>query len=532
MNPVQLSIFSSKISAIADEMGAVLQRSGFSPNIRDRLDYSCAVFNTSAELCAQAAHIPVHLGSMAFAMRSVVDMFDWAPGDAVIFNDPYLGGTHLPDVTLLSPAFVGDELVGFVANRAHHANIGSDSPGSMPVSSSLEEEGVIIPPTLLARDGKLIKSVWIDLFSNTSCSADSMSETEGDISAQLSANQKGLIRLQALVEEMGRAVFNQAVDQLNQYSESLCEAAIRDIPNGIYAAKDLMDDDGQGNIDIPLCVNLVVEDSTLNFDFAGSSNQVAGNINCPLSVTAAGVYYVVRCLLPDYTPACAGVFRPVNVDSPEGSLLNAKRPAAVAAGNVETSSRVVDLVVKVLAQAIPDRMPADSQGTMNNLAMGYIGNSNNAVSPNSSWSYYETIAGGIGANMQSDGLSATHSHMTNTLNTPIEVLETNFPLRLREYSIRGDSGGPGVKFGGNGLIREYEFLSDANVSLLTERRRHAPKGVQGGGNGLPGANLLDGKPIAPKTEFEVKKGSRLRIETPGGGGFGESKILAENANRD
>ena len=532
MNSIQLSIFSSKISAIADEMGAVLQRSGFSPNIRDRLDYSCAVFNTNAELCAQAAHIPVHLGSMAFAMHSVVDMFDWTPGDAVIFNDPYLGGTHLPDVTLLSPVFVDDALVGFVANRAHHANIGADSPGSMPVSSSLEEEGIVIPPTLLARRGEIIRSVWDQLFLGMGSPDDSLSETSGDIRAQLSANQKGLLRLQTLVEEMGIAAYNSALDQLNQYAESLSKTAIEEITNGTYSAKDYMDDDGQGNRDIGLCVKLVVKDSTLSFDFAGSSEQVNGNINCPLSVTAAGVFYVVRCLLPIHTPACAGVFRSVSINAPMGSLLNAKRPAAVAAGNVETSSRVVDLVIKALAQAIPERMPADSQGTMNNLAMGYITSFEHSDSAESSWSYYETIAGGCGAHQSANGLSATHSHMTNTLNTPVEVLETNFPLRLAEYSIRRNSGGSGHLAGGDGLVREYEFLNNTSVSLLTERRYHAPKGAQGGSDASPGCNLLDGTAVSPKSEFQVKKGSRLRIETPGGGGFGDPKTLAENLKQD
>ena len=511
MNPVQLSIFSSKVSSIAVEMGVVLQRSAFSPNIRDRLDYSCAIFNSAAELCAQAAHIPVHLGSMAYAMKSVVDRFDWEEGDTLVLNDPFLGGTHLPDVTLVSPVFFDKSLCGFVANRAHHAHIGAESPGSMPVSSSLYEEGLVIEPQMLAREGQLVADVWQRICSELGDN----DETSGDFLAQLSANRKGVERLSKLVSDMGAEAFQQGLDKLNNYSEELARNTYTQIPDGSYKATDFMDDDGQGGKDIPLTLKLEVSGSDIRLDFSGTSDQVAGNINCPISVVAAAVYYVFRCLLPASAPACAGMFRSIEIQAADGSLLNAQRPAAVSAGNVETSSRIVDLVITALSQAIPDKMPADSQGTMNNLAMGHAGDSENPR-----WNYYETIAGGMGAADGKRGLSAVQSHMTNTFNTPVEVLETSFPLRISAYAIRKGSGGDGRYQGGNGLVREYQFLKPARASLLTERRRYQPKGVFGGMPALEGKNLLNDEVIVSKCEISVEAGDRLRIETPGGGGYG------------
>ncbi|MCB1735090.1 MAG: hydantoinase B/oxoprolinase family protein [Gammaproteobacteria bacterium] len=510
---IELNIFSSRLDAVCEEMGAVLRNTAFSPNIRDRLDFSCAVFDAQGELCAQAAHIPVHLGSMAYAMRDLVQSLTWAEGDMVIVNDPYLGGTHLPDVTLIAPVFQADALVGFVANRAHHADIGADSPGSMPISHRLEEEGVVIPPTYLVRAGRMDEQVLRDVLERTR----NPREARGDFSAQISANLAGRARLLELVQPMGNTGFRTALSDLNDYAERLACSALTEIPDGEYRFTDVMDDDGLGHLDIPITACIRVSGDRVHVDFAGTAAQVNGNINCPLSVAAAGVFYVFRCLMPAQTPACAGTFRPITLDAPEGCLLNARRPAAVAAGNVETSTRVVDVVLGALAKAIPERIPAASHGSMNNLAMG-------AHVPGCSWDYYETIGGGMGAGRDGGGLSGLQTHMTNTLNTPIEAFEMRYPARIRRYQIRENSGGTGWRNGGDGLIREFEFLADAQVTLLTERRRHAPWGVAGGGPGMKGENRLNEVLIdGGKHRFAVKTGDRLRIATPGGGGFGAQK---------
>ncbi len=509
MDAIELSLFASRVEAVCDEMGAVLQRAAFSPNIRDRLDFSCAVFDAAGALCAQAAHIPVHLGSMAYAMRDLVEPVDWAPGDMLIVNDPFLGGTHLPDVTLVAPLFVGKRLVAFVANRAHHADIGAATPGSMPVSRRIDEEGLVIPPSRLMRRGELDQAFFRRL---TEATVDPQG-ARGDFSAQISAARSGVARLGALVEGMGAAAFEAALAELNDYGERLAAAALEAIPDGEYGFSDLMDDDGQGREDLEIRVRLRVAGGRVDVDFTGTCKQVPGNINCPLSVAAAAVYYVFRCLMPSQTPACAGSFRNIRIQAPEGCLLNARRPAAVAAGNVETSSRVVDVVLGALAQALPDRIPAASQGTMNNLAMGARG-------PAGGWAYYETMGGGMGAGPHGDGPSAVQTHMTNTLNTPIEVLESGCPVRVRRYAVRRGSGGAGRHRGGNGLVREFEFLAPARLTLLTERRRHAPWGLAGGLPGKPGKNLLNGKPLLPKVSLEVGPGDCLTVATPGGGGWG------------
>jgi len=510
VDAIQLSIFASRIEAVCDEMGAVLQRTAFSPNIKDRLDYSCAVFDTQGELCAQAAHIPVHLGSMAYAMRGIVGDIEWSPDDMVILNDPYLGGTHLPDVTLIAPLLVKKELVGFVANRAHHADIGSDSPGSMPISSRLDEEGLVIPPSRLIRRGKLDEKMMSAITQATA----NPEQARGDFTAQISTNRSGLVRLQTLVETMGLEQYGRSLTALNDYAERLAQSALHMIPDGQYRFTDVMDDDGYGAKDIPIEVCITVEGHRIHVDFAGTAPQTGGNINCPLSVAAAGVYYVFRCLMPDHTPACAGSFRPVTLSAPVGCLLNARRPAAVAAGNVETSTRVVDVVMGALAQALPEQIPAASHGSMNNLAMG-------SRVPGEEWDYYETMGGGMGAGPESDGLSAVQTHMTNTLNTPIEVLELNYPLRVRRYAIRDGSGGDGQHRGGDGLVREFEFLKPTSVTLLTERRTHAPWALLGGHDGECGLNLREGEVLPPKVNVQMQIGERLTVETPGGGGWGE-----------
>lgn len=507
MTPIELSILVSRVESICQEMGVVLRQAAFSPNIKDRLDFSCALFDASGELFAQAAHIPVHLGSMAYAMRNIVSGVDWQAGDILAVNDPFLGGTHLPDVTLISPFFVAGRLLGFVTNRAHHANIGASSPGSMPISTHIEEEGLIIPPTKLVRAGIVVEKEMEKL------GALKGADVSGDFAAQMSANRVGVDRLDKLVIKTGVDRFLNGIDEINAYGERLAKSALKSIPNGSYHYRDMMDDDGCGTEDVKIAVRITVTDEAIVVDFEGTSVQVKGNINCPLSVAAAAVFYCFRCLLPDNTPACSGVFSAITLRAPVGSLVNATRPSATAAGNVETSMRIVDVVLGALFQALPAVIPAASQGTMNNIAMG-----NHATSH--PWDYYETIAGGSGAIMGSDGASGVQSHMTNTLNTPIESLEMHYPLRIREYSIRHGSGGGGRYRGGNGLIREFEFLESAEVTLITERRRFAPWGLEGGVPGLVGKNSIDGKALPGKCQLFVEEGQVLRVETPGGGGFG------------
>jgi len=502
---IELGIFESRTAAICETMGAVLRRSAFSPNIRDRLDYSCALFSADGRLLAQATHIPVHLGSMAWAMRDLVDRHDWQPGSRLILNDPYAGGTHLPDVTVIAPVFHDRELAGFVANRAHHADIGSATPGSMPLSRSLDDEGVLIRADWLTRDGRqndeLLRSI---------CDRMRRPElAEGDFRAQIAASANGERALAALLEEFGLDAWARLGRELNAYASRLARAAMADWPTGRWRAEDRMDCDGAGGPGPVLRVALEHHDGRVTVDFDGTDAQVPGNLNCPLSVTAAGVYYVLRCLLPDHTPNCAGALEFLDLRAPQGTLVNATPPAATAAGNVETSQRIVDVMLRALAEALPGQVPAASQGTMNNLGMG-----------GPDWSYYETIAGGCGASAEADGRSAVHSHMTNTLNTPAEVLEAHFPVRLRRYAVRHDSGGAGAYRGGDGLEREFEFLEPAEITLITERRTHAPWGLNGGEPGRPGENLLDGQPLPAKVTVKVEPGQRLLIRTPGGGGFG------------
>ena len=497
-------------------MGAVLQRAAFSPNIRDRLDFSCAVFDAEGGLCAQAAHIPVHLGSMAYAMQDIVTQINWQQGDMVIVNDPFMGGTHLPDITLIAPVYFENELFAFIANRAHHADIGADSPGSMPLSKSLEEEGLIIPPTHLIEQGQMNETFMSEILD----SIRSGSAARGDFSAQISANQAGVERLNTLLQSLGRTEFFTALSELNDYGERLSRNVLSDIPNGEYSFSDVMDDDGLGNFDLKIAATIKINNQNVCVDFNGTTEQTEGNINCPLSVAAAAVYYVFRCLMPKQTPACAGSFRPINISAPEGCLLNAKRPAAVAAGNVETSTRIVDVIMGALAQALPDKIPAASHGSMNNLAMGSIGSGVNEQA----WDYYETIGGGMGASSTTDGLDAVQTHMTNTRNTPIEVMESSYPVRIKQYAIRKESGGQGLHKGGDGLIREFEFLKLANVTLLTERRLHQPWGLNNASAGEAGKNLLNDKALAPKVCLDVKAGDRLTIKTPGGGGWGKKQL--------
>jgi N-methylhydantoinase B len=511
MDAISLSIFANRIDAICSEMGVTLQRAAFSPNIRDRLDYSCAIFDVNGELCAQAAHIPVHLGSMAFAMSDVVSAINWSAGDMVVLNDPYKGGTHLPDVTVIAPLFIDDKLIGFVANRAHHADIGSETPGSMPLSSSLFDEGLVIEPAIIVKDDVLDEQYFASLMKHMR----NKQESSGDFIAQVAANRRGLTRLTALIEKMGIEDYLHSLELLNNYAATLAKSSLAEIKDGEYQFEDKLDDDGQGHEDILIKVAVNFDKGNITVDFNGTARQVAGNINCPLSVTAAAVYYVFRCLMPAQAPACAGSFRCINIQAPEGSVLNASFPAAVAAGNVETSTRIVDVVLGALSQAIPDRIPAASHGSMNNLAMGFQGDERHAA-----WDYYETIGGGMGASAVSDGLDAVQTHMTNTLNTPVESLEMKYPLRITRYQIRQDASGHGRHHGGDGLVREYQFLAPAQVTILSERRKHRPWGLVAGGSAKSGVNMLNKNKLLGKQSLYVQTGDVICIETPGGGGYG------------
>ncbi|NNJ91874.1 MAG: hydantoinase B/oxoprolinase family protein, partial [Gammaproteobacteria bacterium] len=410
-------------------------------------------------------------------------------------------------VTLIAPVYVDGKLTAFVVNRAHHADIGADTPGSMPVSSSLAEEGLVIPPTHYYRQGLPNRAFIDSLFQQLN-----EEQAGGDFAAQTSANLFAVDALSALIASMGRGQYLSGLAHLNDYGQRLAYGAISSIPEGIYAFEDVMDDDGQQNHAIKICMTLSVKQGRVLADFNGTARQVPGNINCPLSVAAAGVFFAFRCLMPAQTPACAGVFRDMEITAPRGCLVNADFPAAVAAGNVETSTRVVDVTLGALAQAIPEKIPAASHGSMNNVAMG-------SNETGCQWNYYETIGGGMGAGANGGGLSAVQTHMTNTLNTPVEVLESTFPLLIREYALRAGSGGDGKRNGGNGIVRSFEFLKAAHLSVLTERRHIAPWGREGGANGQPGLNLLNDKEMPAKFQTRVSQGDVLEIRTPGGGGY-------------
>ena len=524
MGPAELNLFASRMRALCDEMGVFLRQSAVSTNIKDRLDYSCAIFDRHGCLIAQAEHIPVHLGSMAYAMKHIVAAFDWRPGDGLIVNNPFLGGTHLPDVTLISPLFIGEECIAFVANRAHHANIGADQPGSMPVSTHIEEEGIIIDPCFLFRDNALQSEAIATI---SKISAQPPADFEGwrshpdlaDFFAQSSANRHALGALGDYVRRLGVDGFAVRIEALNAYGTALSHKSLCQISNGTHSFSDQMDGTDARGRPLKICLQLEAKDGRLHFDFSGTSKQASNNLNCPLPVTAAAVFYVVRALLPAHAPSCDGLFSSVQITALEGSLLNARFPAAVAAGNVETSMRIVDVVLGALAPALPESVPAAAQGTMNNVAMG--GRTDRGASR--SWDYYETIAGGLGAHATGDGLSCAQAHMTNTLNTPIETLELHYPIRMQRYAIRRGSGGQGLWRGGDGVIRTYVFLESTEVSLLTERRRHAPWGLAGGMDGACGENWLNDEPLPSQKMFTAETGDCLSIHTPGGGGYGKPR---------
>lgn len=516
---VEREVFKHLFSSVAEEMGVRLQRSAFSPNIKERCDFSCAVFDEEGRLVAQAAHIPVHLGAMPLSVEACRRHLTFAPGDVAILNDPFHGGTHLPDITVVSPVFVGnDRLLGFVANRAHHADVGGMSPGSMPLSRELYQEGVIIPPVKLMDAGRVNQALWDFFLANVRTPR----ERAGDLQAQLAANRIGEQRLRELASRYGVERARGNMSDLLAYSEQLTRHGIRQLPNGTYRYEDVLDDDGLDDKPIPIAVTVTIRDEDVEVDFEGSAPQCEGSVNAVYAITVSATAYVFRCLLGLDIPGNSGCMAPIHVRAPEGSVVNAWFPAAVAAGNVETAQRIVDVLLGALAQACPDRVPAASQGTMNNVTIG--GWDGDKQRP---FAYYETLGGGMGAGAACPGASGIHSHMTNTMNTPVEALEYAYPFRIARYVLRDKTGGAGVCAGGNGVIREIEFLQAAQVTIVSDRRESQPFGLAGGEAGQSGRNVLirkgKEKKLPGKTELVVKKGDRLRIETPGGGGYGESK---------
>jgi N-methylhydantoinase B len=539
-DPIELEIFKNLFHSIAEEMGAALRRTAFSPNIKERRDYSCAVFDSAGEVIAMGDHMPVHLGSMPMSVRAAIAGCQMSPGDVVMLNDPFRGGTHLPDITLVAPVYVESrqgKRYGrpnfFVASRAHHADVGGAYAGSMGLCREIYQEGFRIPPVRLKRAGVIDRDVLALLLNNVR----TPEEREGDLEAQLAACHTGAERLTEVCARYGLARTARAADELLEYSEELMRAFLERVPAGRYKAEDFLDNDGVTTKPVRIAVNLNIRSrrkgsrgtepsrnlhprNLVTVDFAGSDPQVAGSVNAVEAITFSACFYVFRCLLADNVPATAGLMRPVQVLAPPGTVVNARPPAAVAGGNVETSQRIVDVLLRAMAQALPKRIPAAASGTMNNLTIG--GRNPSTGKP---FAYYETIAGGMGARPGKPGVSGVHTHMTNSLNTPAEALEYAYPLRVRRYSLRPESGGNGKYWGGDGICREIEVLTDCDVTLLSERRVYAPWGLAGGKSGANGkASLIRGNGVVEempgKFSTRLEAGDRIRIESPGGGGWG------------
>ena len=533
VDPISLEVFKSLFISVSEEMGVALQRTAYSPNIKERRDFSCAIFDPEAQMVAQAAHVPVHLGAMPASVRAAIDAFPNAlrPGDMVILNDPYLGGTHLPDITLVAPVYaevppspfgkggnrgISKRLAGFVANRGHHADVGGMTPGSLPLSTELYQEGTIIPPIKLIRGGRLNHEV-IQLICRNSRTPE---ERKGDLAAQIASTRVGERRLQEIIQRYGNDETQEHMAALLDYSERLTRQAITRIPDGVYEVVDYMDDDGLTDQPVPIRVCITVAGDEITVDFTGTSPQRPGCINAPQAISVSACLYVIRCIVGEEAPANQGCLRPIKIITPRGTLVNPEPQRGVAGGNVETSQRITDVLFSALAQALPELIPAASQGTMNNLLVG-----GHDLDRNKPFVYYETIAGGMGARPTKDGISGIHTHMTNTMNTPVEAFEFAFPMRLKRYAIRRGSGGRGKYQGGDGLVRDVEFLAPARVTILSERRKFPPPGFHGGHHGETGENVLlrggyEEVHLAGKETLDVEPGDVLSIRTPGGGGWG------------
>lgn len=538
-DPIRLEVYKHFFSAIAEEMGAILRKASFSPNIKERRDYSCAIFDSQGNMIAQAAHIPVHLGSMPLSVKSAISKFNnqgeqLLPGDTIILNDPFLGGTHLPDITLVTPVFnrnLPDYVdknvpailprednnipVAYVANRAHHADIGGMTPGSMPIAREIYQEGLIIPPIKLVNEGKLNQDILDLILTNVR----TPEERSGDLKAQIGANQRGENRLLELMHRYGQLEVSHYMQELLHYTERMTRRLISDLPNGKFSFTDRLDNNGISEEEIIIKVSITIANDSALVDFTGSAPQQVGSVNAVYAITLSAVNYVFRSLIGLDVPNNSGCLIPIQIIAPLGTIVNAVHPAPVAGGNVETSQRIVDVLLGALAQACPDRIPAASQGTMNNVSIGGWDPYRNRY-----FTYYETIGGGTGASRKSDGVSAIHSHMTNTLNTPIEALEYTYPLQVIRYSIRENSGGKGAHSGGDGIVRDVKLLTNAQITLLSERRATSPYGLAGGESGQKGENkLIHGSEeiaLPGKGTFYGAKDDILCISTPGGGGYG------------
>jgi N-methylhydantoinase B len=507
MDPVTMSVLANALAGVAEEMGTVLVRSAYSSNIKERRDCSAALFDLNARLVAQAAHIPVHLGAMSESVRVVAEKGP-APGEVWILNDPFSGGNHLPDITLVSPIDINDEIIGFAATRAHHSDVGGMRPGSMPADSrEIYQEGLIIPPVRLISRGEWVADV-LGLITANSRTPDLR---KGDLAAQVSANRVAASRLREIASSKGRDVLLDALDEVMAYGERRSRQFVRELPDGHYLAAGEIEGDGVTDVDIPIKVTVTIDGDNMTIDFTGTSDAVAGNVNCPFAVTRSACCFALRVLLPDDVSANDGTYAPLAIVARPGSLVNAQRPSAVVAGNVETSQRIADTVLLALSHVAD--LPAQGQGTMNNLVMG-------GRQGDRAWTYYETLAGGQGASSRGPGESGVHVGMTNTLNTPIEALELEYPLRVERYELDESTAGEGLHRGGAGVIRSIRLLSPATVSLLTDRRRHAPAGAHGGMPGGMGANDIDGVALPPKAVRAVDASSIVTVRTPGGGGWG------------
>lgn len=518
INAVRLEIFKSLFHAIAEEMGATLKRTAFSPNIKERRDYSCAVFDHRGDMLAQGDHMPVHLGSMPLSVRAAIQSREIRPGDVVMLNDPFKGGTHLPDITLVSGVFSKKKLRFYVASRAHQSDVGGMTPGSMPLAEEIYQEGLRIPPVKLISGGKLDTDVWDIVLANVR----TPQEREGDLAAMLGANRTGERRLVEIVAKYGWNEVSRYITEILNYSERMTRHAISIIPDGTYEAEDFLDDDGITRKPVAIRVKIQIKRDRAIVDFSKSDPQAGGSVNAVYAITASVVFYVFRTLVGLSIPSNAGGMRPLEIIAPEGTIVNALPPAAVCGGNVETSQRIVDVLYKCLAEALPDRIPAASQGTMNNFTFG-------SIDPRTRQpvAYYETVSGGMGARPTMDGLDGVHTHMTNSMNTPVEALEHAYPVRVLRYGLRPNSGGRGKYRGGDGVIRELRFLAKAQVTLLSDRRKFPPYGLNGGEPGQAGLDLLvrkDGQKqeLPSKFTFWLEAGDTLSIQTPGGGGWGKA----------
>ena len=520
---IEVEVFNKLFSSIAEEMGIILGRSSFSSNIKERRDYSCAIFDAGGDLVAQAAHIPVHLGAMPMTLAAVLAEMTLHPGDIVITNDPYRGGSHLPDITLIAPVFTPccdhppTAPLFYVVNRAHHADVGGRNPGSMGLATCLTEEGYVIAPTLLYAQGSSNETFMDDFLHQVK----NPEERLGDLRAQTASLSRGQKRLHDVLDKYPASQVFSILDELKSYAERLLQNVITHLPNGLYSYTDYLDDDGSGSAPVPISVDLAIKDAGIIADFSRSAPQTATPVNTVRAVVMSATAYVFQCLVGEGHPINQGSYRPLRILTRPGTVVDARKPAPVAAGNVETSQRIVDVLLGALAKAVPGMIPAASCGSMNNIAIG--GKKSHG---GGEFSYYETIGGGMGGRPTMAGLSGIHTHMTNTMNTPIEALEHTYPLLVEQYGLRYGSGGAGLHRGGDGITRSYRFLEKARVSLLTERRTLKPYGLAGGENGLTGKNELIRKKkrrkLGGKLVFEVEADDLLVIKTPGGGGWGRA----------